>query len=54
MTHNILIKCIHVALAKNSISDALIRLQLQRFRQLAPTADREATPIPSSLWKIQF
>ena len=33
----------------NSIADSLSRFQFQRFRHLAPRADREATPIPPSL-----
>ena len=33
----------------NSIADSLSRFQFQRFRHLAPQADREATPTPPSL-----
>lgn len=39
----------HVPGIDNSIADALSRLQLQRFRHLAPHADPAPTPTPANL-----
>lgn len=39
----------HIAGVDNCIADALSRLQVQKFRQLAPQAAREPTPIPATL-----
>ena len=39
----------HVRYIDNSIADALSRLQIQKFRQLAPQAVRESTSIPAML-----
>ena len=36
----------HIAGVNNEIADALSRLQVDRFRQLVPQADRHPTPIP--------
>lgn len=47
---NILIKALHIPGVHNDICDALSRLQLQRFRQLAPDAEVDPHPVPSHLW----
>lgn len=49
---NVLVKARHVEGAKNSICDALSRLQIERFRELAPDADHNPSPIPGFLWNI--
>lgn len=49
---NILFRAQHIPGQKNSISDALSRFQMARFRQLAPTAEQRATPFPAYLWKL--
>lgn len=49
---NIAIKSLHLSGVRNVICDSLSRLQLQRFRQAAPEADAEPTPIPGHLWHV--
>lgn len=49
---NIILKAKHVPGAKNVICDALSRLQLTRFRELAPNADLEPQIVPPHLWNI--
>ena len=39
----------HIPGIDNSIADSLSRMQLQRFRSLAPTADPLPTPTPANL-----
>ena len=46
LTANIQFKAVYVAGKLNGISDAFSRFQAQRFRQLAPNADRVMTPLP--------
>ena len=36
----------------NAVADALSRFQMDRFRQLAPDADKTPTPIPSDVWQL--
>ncbi|XP_072037394.1 uncharacterized protein [Amphiura filiformis] len=43
---NIMFKAKHIPGVENSIADALSRFQFQRFRQLAPWADKVGTPCP--------
>ena len=47
--HNFHITISHIAGTDNSIADALSRFHMQRFSQLAPDADQEATTIPAQL-----
>lgn len=49
---NVLVKACHVEGIKNVLCDALSRLQLRRFRELAPDADLNPAPVPSFLWSI--
>lgn len=49
---NIAIKSKHVSGSSNQIADALSRFEFQRFRELAPDADQDPTPVPSHLWNI--
>jgi len=42
----------HIPGSQNDIADALSRFQMGRFREVAPTADAEATPVPMFLWKL--
>ena len=47
---------VHVAGSVNSLADALSRLQIQKFRQLAPDADLLPTPCPppsAVIWSSQ-
>ena len=52
MKHNFLVRARHVPGAKNAIADALSRFQVQRFRELAPHADRNPCTIPPSLMTL--
>lgn len=42
----------HIPGVKNEIADALSRLQLERFRRLAPQADRVGVACPARLWTL--
>lgn len=52
MRHNIIIKAQHVPGVQNNICDALSRLQIDRFRNLAPQADTQPTQLPPGTWDI--
>ena len=52
LQQNIVMRAEHVSGANNSITDALSRFQIHRFRELAPTADQEPYKMPTQLWKI--
>lgn len=41
----------HIPGAFNNIADCLSRLQVEKFRQLVPDADRYPTPIPATAWQ---
>lgn len=47
---NIAIRARHIAGAENSVADAISRFQWAEFRELAPAADREMTPMPEEAW----
>ena len=49
---NIVVKAEHVSGLNNAITDALSRFQMDRFRRLAPAADREPSKVPIQLWQI--
>lgn len=50
LKHNVLFKAKHISGFKNTLADALSRLQIQRFKQLAPAyMDPMPTVIPSHL-----
>lgn len=49
---NLWVEASHVEGVKNAITDSLSRLQMTRFRQLAPGADLVAAEMPGHLWKI--
>ena len=52
LQYNILIKARHIPGKLNTIADSLSRCDFQRFRELAPKADREPEVIPDHLWKL--
>ena len=52
MKHNFLVRARHVPGASNEIADALSRFQVQRFRELAPTADQSPCTIPPSFMTL--
>ena len=47
MRINLVISAVHIAGEKNAIADSLSRLQMERFRALAPNANRHPCPIPA-------
>ena len=51
LKHNIVFKAVHIAGKSNAIADALSRLQILRFKELAPQADPLTTPVPNYLWQ---
>ena len=46
---NTLVHAVHIAGARNILADALSRLQLEKFRRLAPHMDDEPTRVPAHL-----
>ena len=52
LKHNIQIRCVHVPSYSNAIADAISRLQLNKFRKLAPNADMYPVPVPPALLTI--
>lgn len=48
---NVVAKAKHIP-GKSNITDSLSRLQLDRFRSLAPMAEKRPEAIPSLLWKL--
>lgn len=49
MQHNLLVKSTHIPGIFNILPDALARLQIEKFRRLAPSMDKEPTPVPGHL-----
>ena len=52
LEYNLLVKAEHIPGFKNSIADSLSRLQFERFRELAPLAQKAPDEIPQHLWSI--
>ncbi len=50
--HQFTINITHIPGLDNSIADSLSRLQVSRFRQLAPNADHHQTQIPPEAWSF--
>lgn len=50
--HNFLVRAHHVPRVNNEIADALSRLQVQRFRDLAPGANQTPCTIPPSFMTL--
>jgi hypothetical protein len=44
------IKAVHVPGVNNKLVDSISRMQWETFRQLAPDADTQPTPIPQAFW----
>ena len=42
----------HIPGTSNLLADSLSRLQVQKFLQLAPAADRQPTPVPCQVWNL--
>lgn len=52
LKRNILFKAEHIYGINNGICDSLSRLNFQKFRRLAPTADQQPQPVPAHLWSV--
>lgn len=52
LNNNILFRAKHIPGRTNCVADALSRLQLAKFRCLAPRADKRATAVPLSLLQL--
>ncbi|XP_071078479.1 uncharacterized protein [Haliotis cracherodii] len=52
LRYNIMFKAKYVCSTANTIADALSRFQLKRFREAAPAAAQNPTPIPCNIWLI--
>ena len=51
-SHNINILTKHIAGSKNNLADALSRSQVQQFHINHPTADKDPSPIPDTVWHL--
>ena len=49
---NIVFRAEHVPGSKNLITDSLSRLQMEKFRKLAPNVDKHPQIVPEQLWSI--
>lgn len=49
---NIIFTARHIPGKDNNIADALSRLQMQRFRELAPEAEASGEKVPDFLWSL--
>ena len=47
LRYNISFRAVHVPGASNEIADALSRFQAHRFREVAPHAEAQMTPLPA-------
>ena len=54
LRYNIIFKAKHIAGVNNILADALSRLQVQAFKQMAPQMDSSPTPIPLCLQPQSF
>lgn len=52
LKYNMVVKATHIPGKTNLLTDALSRLQITKFRQLAPTAELEPETIPNHLWGL--
>ncbi|XP_067317701.1 uncharacterized protein [Anolis sagrei] len=52
LQYNILFRAFHVMGIHNPLADALSRMQMERFRQLAPDADVRPEVMPDHLWQV--
>ncbi|XP_071095850.1 uncharacterized protein [Haliotis cracherodii] len=52
LRYNIQLKAKNVCSTANTIADVLSRFQLKRFREAAPSADQNPTPVPCNIWLI--
>ena len=50
--HDFSVSLKHILGHYNCVADALSRFQGQKFRRLAPQADRDPTPIPADVWLL--
>lgn len=53
MKNNILTHCIHIEGCRNTLSDLVSRSKVADFHRLAPQMDKQPTPVPESLLRIE-
>ena len=49
---NVVLRAEHSSTSRNAVTDSLSRLQMNRFRQLAPEAEPEPESVPDHLWRV--
>ena len=54
MRFNILTRCVHLRGSLNTLPDLISRFKVAEFLQLAPQMDRQPTPVPEYLLKIEI
>lgn len=52
LRNGIIVRAKHISGKKNILTDCLSRLQVDKFRRLAPDAEPEPVKVPSRLWKL--
>lgn len=52
MRNNIQFRAVHLPGVKNELVDSLSRLQMERFRALAPQVSQTPADIPVESWEI--
>ena len=52
LKHNFYFRAVHVPGKNNNIADSLSRFQMERFRRLAPQANKTPDPIPVRLYNL--
>ncbi len=50
--HEFTVNVKHIPGVNNTLADRLSRLQLDKFRNMAPNADKEPTKVPKDLWPV--
>ena len=50
--HEFTVNVKHIPGVNNTLADRLSRLQLDKFRNMAPDADKQQTKVPNDLWPV--
>lgn len=49
---NVLLYAVHIPGVDNTLADSLSQFQWDRFRDMAPAAERDGRPCPGWLWEV--